>query len=134
VKVLPGKGALPSAAVLARVSGLLYLEAPAAGLVPREGGMHFGKRFCRLWQARTPSSVGAFVYLVEVAPDLLALSYLSASLPEGEIASLEMRLEGVALGVPPAPAEDGMALLRTLRAWGALAEAGNDVMEVEQVN
>jgi hypothetical protein len=134
VKALPGKGGLPPASVLARVAGLLYLEAPTPALVPREGGMHFGKRFCRLWQARTPSSVGAFVYLVEVAPDLLALSYLSVSLPEGEIASLEMRLDGVTLGTAPAPAEDGMALLRTLRSWGALSEAANDAVDVEQVN
>jgi hypothetical protein len=133
VRAMAGRGPLPSAAVLARVESLLYLEGPASGLVPREGGMRFGRRFCRLWQAVTPASVGAFVYLVEVAPDLLALSYLSASLPEGDIAALEIHLEGVALGPAPAPAEQGMVLLRTLRAWGSLVESDQQVMEVEQI-
>ncbi len=134
VKALPVKGVLPPASVLTRAASLLYLESPTAGLIPREGGMRFGKRFCRLWQAQTPSSVGAFVYLVEVAPDLLALSYLSASLPEGDIASLEMHLDSVSLGPNPAPAEDGMVLLATLRKWGALVEPEGATLETELIN
>lgn len=133
VAVLPGPGAAPPAWVLARVGSLLYLEGPADGLVPREGGVRFGPRFCRLWQAQTPASVGAFVYLVEVAPNLLALSYLSASLPEGDLASIEMHLEGVAMASAPAPAEEGMVLLRTLRSWGALLEADQQPMTSEEI-
>ena len=133
LRILPGKGATPPASVLARVASLMYLEGPASGLVPREGGTRFGKRFCRLWQAQTPSSVGAFVYLVEVAPDLLALSYLSASLPEGELATIEIHLEGVTLAHPPAPAEEGMVLLKTLRSWGALLDDDQQVMATEEI-
>lgn len=133
LKAIPGKGSLPPAAVLARVESLLYLEGPASGLVPREGGMRFGGRFCRFWQAQTPPSVGAFVYLVEVAPDLLALAYLSASLPEGSLSTIEIHLERVALAGSPAPAEDGTVLLKTLRQWGALLEDDSQVMETEQI-
>lgn len=134
LRATPGKGGLPPASVLARVVSLLYLEGPSDGLIPREGGLRFGKRFCRLWQAQTPAGMGAFVYLVEVAPDLLALSYLSASLPEGEFASIEIHLEGVTLAKAPAPAEDGMVLLKTLRSWGALVEPDQQAMQVEEIH
>jgi hypothetical protein len=130
---VPGKDGLPPASVLARVQSLLYLEAPAAGLVPRSGGMHFGTRFCRLWQAQTPPDAGAFIYLVEISPNLLALSYASASLSEGEIASLEMSLTGFTLADRPAPAESGAALLRTLRVWSALEARDNPEQEAEVV-
>jgi len=133
VKALPGKGGLPSAAVRNRLESLLYLEGPSSGLVPREGGLRFGKRFCRFWQAQTPASVGAFVYLVEVAPDLLALAYLSASLPDGELATIEIHLEKATLARNPAPAADGMVLLRTLRSWGALLEDDEQVMKTEEI-
>ncbi|NTV76004.1 MAG: hypothetical protein HGA66_17595 [Holophaga sp.] len=133
IRAFPGRGGLPPASVLARVESLLYLEGPTSGVVPREGGMRFGKRFCRLWQAVTPSSVGAFVYLAEVSPNLLALSYLSASIPEGALASIELHLEGVSLGPAPAPAEDGTVLLRTLRRWGALVDDDQQVMITEQI-
>ncbi len=133
IRAFPGKGGLPPASVLARVESLLYLEGPESGVVPREGGMRLGKRFCRLWQALTPSAVGAFVYLAEISPNLLALSYLSASLPEGDLASIEIHLEGVSLGPAPAPAEDGTVLLRTLRRWGALVDDDQQVMVTEQI-
>jgi len=133
LRARPGRDGLPPASVLTRVAGLFYLAEPAPSLVPREGGVRFGNRFCRFWQAQTPASVGAFVYLVEVAPDLLALDYLSASLAEGEIATLEIHLEKVAMAREPAPAEDGERLLHTLRKWGALLEAGNQMMEPEQI-
>lgn len=132
IAAVPGKGGLPPAAVLARVESLLYLESPAAGILPREGGLRFGKRFCRFWQVQTPPSVGAFVYLAELSPNLLALAYLSASLPEGEIATVEMALTDVTLASKPAPAESGAVLLRTLRGWGALLE-DDPVQQTEQV-
>jgi hypothetical protein len=133
VRAIPGKGGLPPASVLTRVESLLYLEGPGSGLVPREGGTRYGKRFCRLWQALTPSSVGAFVYLSEIAPNLLALSYLSASLPDGDLASIEIHLESVTLGSSPGPAEEGTVLLRTLRKWGALLEDDQQVMATEEI-
>ena len=133
LKAMPGKGAPLPAAVLTRLEGLMYLEGPASGLVPRSGGMRFGNRSCRLWQALTPPSVGAFVYLVEVAPNLLALSYLSASLPEGSLTSIEMHLDKVALAKAPAPAAEGTVLLRTLRQWGVLLDDDQQVMETDQI-
>lgn len=133
VRLAPGRGGLPPAAVAARVQQMLYLEAPVEGLQPREGGVRFNGRLCRFWQVPTPSSVGAFIYLAEVAPDLLALAYLSASLPDGDLASVELRLERVALADRPAPAEEGAVLLRTLRSWGAFLEPNQQVMETEQI-
>lgn len=133
VRLTSDSGELPSALVAARIQRLLYLDAPVEGLVPREGGFRLNGRLCRFWQAQTPASVGAFVYLVEVAPNLLALSYLSASLPEGDLSSVEMHLEKVVLADRPAPAEEGTALLRTLRHWGTLLEPSQQVMETEQI-
>lgn len=133
VKVLPGKGGPLPAWALARVENLFYLEAPAAGILPREGGLRFNGRFCRLWQAQTPPSLGAFVYLVEVSRDLLALSYFSASVRQGDLEAVELRLTGVALAKVPAPAEEGGSLLRTLRAWGALLEDEPQPMQTENV-
>ena len=133
LRTVPGKGVRLPAKVLTRVQSLLYLEGPTAGIIPREGGARLGGRFCRLWQVQTPASLGAFVYLAEVAPDLLALSYLSASLPDGDIATLEIHLDGLVLARAPAPAEEGMALLHTLRTWGDLVEQDSQVMETEVI-
>jgi hypothetical protein len=83
--------------------------------------MKLGNRWCRLWQVRIPPEVGAYAYLVEVAPGLLALAYLSANLPEGDIQSLEIHLNGFALGRRAAPAEEGTALLKTLQHWAEQA-------------
>jgi len=118
-RVEAGRGPAPGAAVLARVRGLLYFSGPTAQTLRRESGMRVRNRWCRLWQAQAPEGVPAYAYLVEVAPNLLALSYLSASLPEGDIAALEIHLEDAALGARPSPAEDGTALLHTLQRWGS---------------
>jgi hypothetical protein len=73
------------------------------------------------------------VYLVEVAPDLLALSYLSATLPDRDCCAMEIRLEGVSVAKAPAPAENGTVLLRTLANWGALAVDDPQVMMTENI-
>ena len=114
---LTGSAVAPSAALLAQARGLMYFSGPMAGLLLRPGGMTLGGRFCRLWQAETAPGLAAYVYLAEVAPNLLALSYLSASLGDGDVAALEIHLVKVDLGAHPSPAEDGAALLRTLRRW-----------------
>ncbi len=128
-----GEGA-PSPALLARALGLCYFSGPPVQAVPLATGMRLGKRWCRLWQVQTPSQVGAYVYLVEVAPGLLALAYLSANLPEGDIQSLEIHLAGLSLGPRPVPVEEGTALLKTLRQWADQPRAALDPgLETEAV-
>jgi hypothetical protein len=115
-------GPAPSAAQLARTLGLCYFSGPTTQVLPLPTGIRLGRRWCRLWQVQTPRGVAAYAYLAEVAPDLLALTYLSAKLPEGDPRgprALEIRLEGVSLGARVAPAEEGTALLRTLEHWSA---------------
>jgi hypothetical protein len=117
IEPLAGSGAPPSAAILARALGLCYFSGPTAQAVPLATGMTVAGRWCRLWQVQTPPEVGAYAYLVEVAPGLLALAYLSATLPEGDIRSFEIHLAGMSLGRHAVPAEEGTALLKTLRHW-----------------
>ena len=123
-----------SPALLARALRLCYFSGPTPQAVPLTTGMKFGNRWCRLWQVQTPPEVGAYVYLVEVAPGLLALAYLSATFPQGDLRSLEIHLSGVALGRRAAPAEEGTALLKTLKLWADQADAEDGgVQESEAV-
>ena len=130
IEALAGKGPVPSPLMLARTLGLCYFSGPTAQVVPLATGIKLGGRWCRLWQVQTPAEVGAYVYLAEVAPNLLALAYLSATLPDGDFRSMEIHLAGLTLGPRVAPAEEGTALLRTLRHWAdqaaqtALADPG----------
>jgi hypothetical protein len=109
--------AMPPLATRGRVQRLCYFSGPGVETVPLATGMKFAGRWCRLWQVQTPREVGAYAYLAEVAPGLLALAYLSASLPEGDIRSVEIHLSGLSLGRRAAPAEEGAALLKTLQHW-----------------
>ena len=118
----PGPG--PGAAVLAQAAGLMYFSGPAPALVRTHESVVQGGHACPLWQAPVPAGVPAYAYLAEVAPDLLALCYLSASLRQGDLAAVELHLTGVAFGPHPAPAEDGTALLRTLARWSAPGPVG----------
>jgi hypothetical protein len=130
------QGVLPSSTLLARAKGLLYFAGPTPEVLARDSGMTLGNRRCRLWQAQTPQGVAAYVYLLELAPNLLALSYLSASLGDGEIASMELHLVAASLGPRTSPAEEGTALVRTLQRWGAAAgsaSAGAEVVESEDI-
>ncbi|MDR3671720.1 MAG: hypothetical protein P4L36_12800 [Holophaga sp.] len=137
IEPLPGSGAAPSPALLAQVLGLCYFSGPSSQAVPLATGMKLGGRWCRLWQVQTPPQVGAYVYLAEVAPGLLALAYLSARLPEGDLRSLEIHLAGLSLGRRAAPAEEGTALLKTLQHWAdrpePLRSADPGTVETEQV-
>jgi len=117
IEALGGKGAAPSPLLLARTLGLCYFSGPTAQMLPLATGIKLGGRWCRLWQVQTPPDVGAYVYLAEVAPNLLALAYLSAMLPDGDYRSMEIHLAGLTLGSRVAPAEEGTALLRTLQHW-----------------
>jgi hypothetical protein len=133
-------GPAPSAFLMTRILGLCYFAGPGTQVVPLPSGIRLGRRWCRLWQVRTPPGVAAYAYLAEVAPGLLALDYLSAKLPDGDPRgprSLEMRLEGADLGARVAPAEEGAALLRTLEHWAAPqpeAPADPDAVETEPVD
>jgi len=137
IEPLAGKGTAPSPLLLARTLGLCYFSGPTAQVLPLATGITLGKRWCRLWQVQTPPELGAYVYLAEVAPNLLALAYLSATLPEGELRSLEIHLDGVTLGARVSPAEEGTALLKTLQHWAfeaARSEAGDpEALETEAV-
>jgi hypothetical protein len=134
----PGAAA-PSAGLLVRALGLCYFSGPTDRTAPLDLTQAFGGRRCRLWKVRVPEAVGAYAYLAEVAPGLLALDYFSAVLPAGEVRSLEIHLAGVALGARTVPVEDGTALLRTLGAWAALASrpaadgTGTGALETEDV-
>lgn len=125
----------PSAGLLVRALGLCYFSGPTDQAAPLDLAQTFGGRRCRLWQVKVPPAVGAYAYLAEVAPGLLALDYFSAVLPAGELRSLEIHLASVVLGAGTVPAEDGTALLRTLGAWAAQAAAGagTDAPETEDV-
>jgi hypothetical protein len=112
-------GRKPSPALLMQALGLCYFSGPTAQVVPLGQGMTFNHHWCRLWQVQAAPEVGAYAYLAEVAPGLLALAYLSAALPEGDIAAVEIHLASVSLGPGTVPAEEGTALLRTLRIWAA---------------
>ena len=121
IEAEPGSGAPLGAALLAKAASLMYFSGPVPGLVLRETG---GKASGRLWQAPAPPGVAAYVYLTELAPNLLALSYLSASLRDGDVAGLEIHLLKAELGANPAPVEEGTVLLRTLGRWSAPRPAG----------
>ncbi len=119
----PKDSPFSQAMVLARVERMLYFSGPMAETTPRDLVVRFGEKPCRVWAATIPSKVNAYAYLVEVSPGLLALSYFSGSFPGGDVATLEIQLESFQLEANAAPAEEGTALLQTLRRM-ALAPAG----------
>jgi hypothetical protein len=129
-------GVLPSRAVLARALGLCYFSGPTDQVAALGTGIRLNRHWCRLWQVQPPAQVGAYVYLAEVAPNLLALAYLSANLPEGDIRSMEIHLARVSLGSRVAPAEEGTALLKTLQHWATpphLPANAEGQMETEEI-
>jgi hypothetical protein len=64
-----------------------------------------------------PKGIHASTVLVEIAPKLLALCDFSARFEQGEVARLELHLEGLDGTAGLAPAEAGTTLLSTLQAW-----------------
>jgi hypothetical protein len=131
---LPGQGEALPPAVLARTLGMMYFSGPEASTLALSSTTTVGGRRCKLWQVVAPPGVAAYGYLAEVAPRLLALSYLSASLRQGEIGAVEIRLEGIRMGRRAAPAEDGNSLVRSIRRWSAeLQSAETGDVPVEEV-
>jgi hypothetical protein len=132
---IEGQGRVQSPVLLARALGLCYFSGPAEQMAPLAQTMTIGGRRCRLWRVQTPPGAGAYVYLAEVAPHLLALAYLSATRPGGDLLSVEIHLTGMTVGPRAVPAEEGRALLRTLQHWTAFEAWGADpgAMETQAV-
>ena len=129
-------GVILPRSILARALGLCYFSGPTAQVVPLDTGMKLDGRWCRLWRVEPPPGLGAYAYLVEVAPNLLAMAYLSATLPDPDVRSLEIHLTKVRLGPGVAPAEEGTALLKTLQHWAAQPAIGDpfsETLETEAV-
>jgi hypothetical protein len=103
------------AAVLARVERLMYFSGPAPGLVQKPIYIRYDEKRCQVWQVNIPSGLQAYAYLVQVAPDLLALAYFSGSFNSGDLASVEIQLEHFRIHPGAAPAEEGTLLLSTLQ-------------------
>jgi len=110
-----GQGSFSMGAVLARVERMMYFAGPGPGTQRRPIVVRFGDRPCDLWQVEVPANLQMYAYLAEVRPGLLALSYLSGSFSQGDIASLELQLEDFHLEPGAGPAEEGTALLGTLQ-------------------
>lgn len=108
-------GGAPQALLLARLERMLYLSGPAPETEIQNLVVRYGDRSCRVWRVEAPEGLTVFAYLVEVAPGLLALSHLSGQFERGDLVSAEIQLETLAIGPKAGPAEQGQALLATLR-------------------
>lgn len=103
------------AALLVRLERLLYFSGPGPGLVQKPIFIRYDDRKCQVWQVVTPPGLNLYAYLVETAPGILAVSYLSGTFATGDLASVELQLEGFRLQAGAAPAENGTTLLSTLQ-------------------
>ncbi len=109
------------AALLARLERLLYFSGPEPGLVQKPIFIRYDDKKCQVWQVVTPPGLNLYAYLVETAPGILAVSYLSGTFATGDLASVELQLEGFRLLPGAAPAENGTTLLSTLQKLGKAA-------------
>ncbi len=119
------------AALLARLERLLYFSGPDPSLVRKAIFIRYEDKKCQVWQVAAPAGLNLYAYLVEVAPGVLALSYLSGTFTSGDLASVEVQLEGFRLSPAAAPAENGTMLLGTLQKLarpGAADGASSDVL------
>ena len=108
-------GTLVQPAVLARVERLLFFSGPTASTIQKPDFITYGGKRCRVWQVDMPKGLNVYAYLVEVLPRVLALSYFSGTFDSGDLVSAEVQLERFRLPSGAAPAEDGTALLSTLK-------------------
>ncbi len=121
------------AAVLARMERLLYLSGPAPSLIQKPIFIRYEAKRCQVWQVPMLPGLHVYAYLVEVAPGLLALSYLSGSFDGGELASVELQLESFQLKPGTSPAEHGTNLLATLQRLAQApkgSESGDQLAEI----
>lgn len=105
------------AMLLGRAERLLYLAGPAPQTRPEPISLRFGARSLPVWSMEMPRGIHASTVLVEVAPRLLALCDFSARFEQGDIARLELHLEGLDGTAGLAAAEAGTSLISTLQAW-----------------
>lgn len=110
------------ALLLGRAERLLYLAGPSPLTRAEPLALRFGTRSLPVWSLATPRHLEVSTALVEVGPRLLALCDLSAHFRQGEVARLELHLEGLDDTRDLAPAESGTALLRTLQTWAREAQ------------
>jgi hypothetical protein len=100
-----------------RARRLLFLSSPTTEASPEPLRLSFQGRALPVWRLAVPKALDAVAVLVEVEPKLLALCDLSARFKEGEVARLEMHLEGAGKLAVHQPAEEGTALLAALQRW-----------------
>jgi hypothetical protein len=115
------------ALLLGRAERLLYLAGPSPQTRAEPIALRFGNRSVPVWSLEMPSGLNVSTVLVEVSPKLLALCDLSARFERGELARIELHLEGLDGTGSLAPAEAGTVLLTTLQAWAqeARQDAGD---------
>ncbi len=114
------------AMLLGRAERLLYLAGPSPQTRQEPIALRFGARTLPVWSLEMPRGLHASTVLVEVAPKLLALCDFSIRFEQGDIARLELHLEGLDSTAGLAPAEAGTALLSTLQAWAREAGQASD--------
>jgi hypothetical protein len=105
------------AMLLGRAERLLYLAGPAPQTRPEPILLRFGSRSLPVWSLEMPAGVHASTVLVEVGPRLLALCDFSARFERGDVARVELHLEGLDGTAGLVPSEAGTRLLSTLQAW-----------------
>lgn len=115
------------ALLLGRAERLLYLAGPSPQTRAEPIALRFGNRSVPVWSLEMPGGLNVSTVLVEVSPKLLALCDLSARFERGDLARIELHLEGLDGTGSLAPAEAGTVLLTTLQAWAqeARQDAGD---------
>jgi hypothetical protein len=114
------------AMLLARAERLLYLAGPSPQTRPEPILLRFGGRSLPVWSLEMPKGIHASTVLVEIGPKLLTLCDLSARFEQGDVARIELHLEGLDSTAGLAPAEAGTSLLSTLQAWARDAQSDSD--------
>jgi len=110
------------AMLLGRAERLLYLAGPSPQTRPEPILIRFGNRSLPVWSLEMPAGIHASTVLVEIAPKLLTLCDFSARFAQGDVARIELHLEGLDSTAGLAPAEAGTALLSTLRSMAREAQ------------
>jgi len=105
------------AMLLGRAERLLYLAGPSPQTRQEPIALRFGTRSLQVWSLEMPLGFHASTVLVEVAPRLLALCDFSARFEQGDVARVELHLEGLESTTGLGPAESGTALLTTVQGW-----------------
>ena len=117
------------AMLLGRAERLLYLAGPSPQTRPEPITLRFGTRSLPVWSLEIPKGVHVSTVLVEISPKLLALCDLSARFERGDVARVELHLEGLDSTARLGPAEAGTALLSSLQSLAreSLQETGSSV-------